>query len=121
MADKQDKNSNTVSRRSLLKGLATTPIMGVLTFDFYRKRASAKAKNEAIRAELGLQEKAPTINIQTGKNSSSDVIRVGLIGTGSRSKGGHLRSLCLVMPEWIKQRSKIQTTEICNPFTTAKT
>ncbi|MCA9733287.1 MAG: Gfo/Idh/MocA family oxidoreductase [Deferribacteres bacterium] len=133
MADKQDKNSNTVSRRSLLKGLATTPIMGVLTFDFYRKRASAKAKNEAIRAELGLQEKAPTINIQTGKNSSSDVIRVGLIGTGSRSKGGHLRSLCLVMPEWIKQRSKnpndrnlqsfynsedlnIQITGICDVF-----
>lgn len=58
---------------------------------------------------------------------------MGLIGTGSRSKGGHLRSLCLVMPEWIKQRSKnpndrnlqsfynsedlnIQITGICDVF-----
>ncbi|KAA3616311.1 MAG: gfo/Idh/MocA family oxidoreductase [Calditrichaeota bacterium] len=116
MVDNNENKKSRISRRDILKGLATTPILGFLSFDFYRKKALAKIKNNAIRAELGLVEKAQTVQFIKDKKPAGEVIRLGLIGTGARCKGGHLRSLGFVLPEWLEERSKIPNDQRLQSF-----
>lgn len=103
--DKSNKRPR-ISRRDILKGLATTPALGFLSFDFFRKKRAAKQKMQAIQSELRLTEKASTISVQPNKIQRSDTIRLGLIGTGSRSKYGHLRALGFGTADWLAERRK---------------
>ncbi|MDX1701267.1 MAG: Gfo/Idh/MocA family oxidoreductase, partial [Melioribacteraceae bacterium] len=73
-----------ISRRDLLKGFATTPVLALFTYDFWKQRAYNKIKDKAIRSELGLNNKAPAVMSKTSMNKSGEVIKIGLIGCGVR-------------------------------------
>lgn len=81
--EKNNHNSEKkINRRDVLKGLATTPILGVFAYDFYKKKTLAGLKNKAIKAELGLTD----LNGKQIKSSYSpgEVVKIGIIGTGGR-------------------------------------
>ena len=54
----QDKK---ITRRDILKGLSTTPILGFFAYDFWKKKALTKMKERAIISELGLSEKSISV------------------------------------------------------------
>ena len=81
--DPKSSISSKVTRRDWLKGLASAPVVGVVAYDFYKKKTFAQAKVKAIQNELGLN-KAPSILPETTYKSQGDLIRIGLVGAGGR-------------------------------------
>ncbi|MEN8193022.1 MAG: Gfo/Idh/MocA family oxidoreductase [Bacteroidota bacterium] len=81
--EKMDQNSEKkINRRDILKGLATTPILGIFAYDFYKKKTLAKLKNKALKTELGLSDLSSK-QIQSTYNPG-EVVKIGIIGTGGR-------------------------------------
>jgi len=83
MADQENKKSEkNISRRDILKGIATTPILGVFAYDFYKKKTLAKLKDKAVNLNLGLIDENP--KPQATNNSNGELVHIGIIGTGAR-------------------------------------
>ncbi|MEN8250868.1 MAG: Gfo/Idh/MocA family oxidoreductase [Bacteroidota bacterium] len=85
MAKSKDDNQNQkgkITRRNILKGLATTPILGYFAYDYHKKNALSKLKDVALKSELGVSDSP----IKNHKSSATkgDVVRTGIIGTGAR-------------------------------------
>jgi len=84
MADKENNNSEkNISRRDILKGIATTPILGVFAYDFYKKQTLSKLKDKAINFNLGISDENP--KPQVTEKSNGELVRIGVIGTGGRA------------------------------------
>jgi len=83
MSEITDKNDgiSRVSRRDVVKGLATVPVLGAFAFAFYRKRKHARQLRNSILENIKLSEnEPPTDDLSvTGKK-----IRLGIIGFGIR-------------------------------------
>ena len=64
MADKENNNSEkNISRRDILKGIATTPILGVFAYDFYKKQTLSKLKDKdkfRLYTHLSIKNEATT-------------------------------------------------------------
>ncbi|MBI9071796.1 MAG: Gfo/Idh/MocA family oxidoreductase [Melioribacteraceae bacterium] len=100
-----DKNSKKISRRDLLKGLATTPVLGYFAYDFWKKKNLAKIKKAAINKELGLNFESPLVLPKTTMKESGELIRIGIIGCGTRGPQ-LLKAAGLVNPAWYKNQLK---------------
>lgn len=80
----EKKINNNITRRDALKGLATVPLLGVFTYNFWKKKAIEKAKNKVIQLDLGLTlDKTSVIPKAVNKNSG-EIVRIGIIGLGAR-------------------------------------
>jgi len=95
---------NNISRRDVIKGLATTPILGVFAYNYWKEKTAKKIKNKVVNINLGLDDK-PIKQKQTIKNSSEKLIRIGIVGVGNRGTA-LLKAAGFVDPEWWKSRGK---------------
>lgn len=100
MADQENKNNNSekkINRRDILKGLATTPILGVFAYDFYKKKALAKLKNKAVHFNLGISNENP--KPQEANKNNGELVRIGIVGVGGRGTA-LLKALGFVDKGW---------------------
>jgi len=102
MTESNSENKK-ISRRDVLKGLATTPILGYFAYDFWKKRAHSKLRRKAINSELGLKNESPSILPKSTLKEGGDLIRLGLIGCGMRGPQ-LLKAAGLADPAWYGQQ-----------------
>ena len=74
VTEKENNNSssNKISRRDILKGFATAPILGIFAYDFWKRKAMSKLKQKAIQTELGLNGESPAVLPKTTKKESGE-------------------------------------------------
>lgn len=87
-----------ISRRDILKGMATVPIVGALAYGLYQKNRYYEALNSNLLEELDVDiSKQKSLTVSNGKR-----IRIGVIGYGGRTSY-ILRSLGFADPEYIDE------------------
>lgn len=74
-----------LSRRDIIKGLATVPVLGAFAYGWYRKKKYQRYLKKSIQGEIKLDA---TIPIFSSGSSKEKQIRLGIIGLGGR--GQHL-------------------------------
>lgn len=81
--DKQsvEKLPKSIKRRDVLKSLATVPVLGVLAYNWWRKKRLENFLNNQISKELGLSYEAPPAPVYA---KNGEPVRLGLIGFGIR-------------------------------------
>lgn len=79
-----DKSNSKISRRDVLKGLSTFPVLGILTYDFWKKKVFQKVKNKTLSFDFGLNENPLKINHIKSSSNTNQLVRIGIIGTGIR-------------------------------------
>ncbi len=79
----KENSNNKISRRNILKGLAALPVFGTFTYNHWKKKAFEEAKNKVVQLNLGLTN-APSILPTNSVNSNEKLVRIGIIGVGSR-------------------------------------
>ncbi len=83
MGEKNKKGK--ISRRDILKGIATVPLLGAFGYALYRKKQYDNYIKGNLVNEIGLSYEAPKAAIWKIK-SSDKLIRIGIIGFGSRGE-----------------------------------
>lgn len=83
--EKNDKVQKTaIKRRTLIKALTGIPVFGLFAYELARKSGYDLEKKDRVLRDLGLQNiEAPVIVKNIG--SKGDLIRIGIIGFGSRA------------------------------------
>ncbi|MGH7491495.1 MAG: Gfo/Idh/MocA family protein [bacterium] len=104
-ANYQGSQNSGVPRRDFLKGLATIPVFGAFFYELAKKRAQDHYKKNEILAELGIGQEAPAVIPKTTMKPAGDLIRLGLIGFGSRGED-LMRSAGFAHPDWIENAKK---------------
>jgi predicted dehydrogenase len=80
--DKTAENKTSIfSRRDILKGFATIPVLGALSYAFYKKRKFDISRETNILKDISLDEK---IDWFDSRPIEGETIRIGLIGFGIR-------------------------------------
>ncbi len=103
--DSDKNNKPGMSRRTVVKALAGLPVLGLFGHQLLKKRNYDLEKREAIVKELGLDKiELPASNYGSGSNPG-DLIRVGIIGYGSRAHS-LARSLGFMHPDEVKSRNE---------------
>ena len=81
-----DKNKQEVrpgmTRRDVVKGLATVPVLGAVAYGLYKKKSYDRYLKSSISGELGMSADEPA----HPPKSEGKEIRIGLIGFGIRGK-----------------------------------
>jgi len=72
-----------MNRRDLIKSLISLPVVGGLSYAFYRKRRFEKLLKTSIQEELNIQFTAPELRPAGGQEQE---IRLGIIGYGIRGR-----------------------------------
>ncbi len=104
-AGQEESPNGRVPRRDFLKGLATLPVFGAFFYGWMKKRSQDHYQKSAILSELGLGQEAPAVLPKTTLKPAGELIRLGIIGFGSR--GEELtRSAGFAHPEWIENAKK---------------
>jgi len=106
MAENENKKNNSeksLTRRDILKGIATTPILGVFAYDFYKQKTLDKLKNKAVNFNLGISDE--NLKTQETTKSNGELVRIGVIGTGGRGTA-LLKALGFVDKKWYDELYK---------------
>ena len=82
--DSNKKKSEKITRRDVIKGLSTVPVLGVFAYDYWKKKSLEKVKNKALEFDLGLNSDAPQVISKSATKKSGQLVRVGIIGVGGR-------------------------------------
>ena len=82
--EKNGNKKNKITRRDVIKGLSTAPILGVFAYDYWKKKTQEKIKNKVIQLDLGLNEDSSIVKPKKIKHQSKELVRVGIIGVGGR-------------------------------------
>jgi predicted dehydrogenase len=85
MEEQNNSNKGKLNRRDILKGLATTPIVGAMAYGVWKKKKLDHYRSNALRKELGMSRVAPA---EAKKVWDGEALRLGIIGYGTR--GTHL-------------------------------
>jgi len=85
MESKENKK-NSISRREVFKGLLAIPLVAVFTYDYWKEKALGIAKKKIVQLDLGLDSNTPLPLQADLEKSSSKIIRLGIIGVGSRGE-----------------------------------
>ncbi|MEZ5084440.1 MAG: hypothetical protein R2750_13500 [Bacteroidales bacterium] len=91
------KKSGRISRRDILKSLATVPVAGALFYSWYQKQKYDNLFKQAIQEEIKLSTENPVLNRNV---SAEPKIRLGIIGTGGRGRS-LLKATGFIRPEVI--------------------
>jgi predicted dehydrogenase len=103
----KEMTQSTMKRRTLLKALVGIPVLGVFAFELFKKWTYDQEKRNRIIQELGLENmKAPAII--KSSSSKSALLRIGLIGYGSRAVS-HANGLGYMLPETAEAMKKNDT------------
>ncbi|MFC2087412.1 Gfo/Idh/MocA family protein [Bacteroidota bacterium] len=125
--DLEGKTSFT--RRSLIKALAGLPILGFFTYGVIKKLSFEQNKNLLINKKLGLTDiKTPQL-LKGGIGKNKDLLRVGIIGFGSRASAhaaglgyisqseADMRMKNNILDDWLDQENlNVAITGICDVF-----
>jgi predicted dehydrogenase len=103
-----NKNSNKeggikksgLSRRDLLKGLATIPLAGAVLYGAFRKRSLQHYRQHQLLKELGLDSISEPVAYHPVTSAGHETLRIGIIGYGIRGEQ-LLRSAGFAHPELI--------------------
>jgi predicted dehydrogenase len=99
------EESKGVNRREVLKGLATTPLLGALAYSVVHKVRKDRRRKRDILSDLGLENQGPAVLPQTTLKPAGELIRIGIAGFGAR--GEQLsQALGFAHPEWIESKRK---------------
>ncbi|NOX47311.1 MAG: Gfo/Idh/MocA family oxidoreductase [Chlorobi bacterium] len=90
-------DNNGISRRDIIKGLATVPVVGAFFYGWYKKRKLENLLRDSIREEITLDNENPVFH---RKVSTEKQIRLGIIGTGGRGRA-LLKACGFLRPEII--------------------
>ena len=82
------------SRRDIVKGLATLPIVGAIAYGLYRRQKRYRELDRNLMEDLRVELPGEMPTVQ------GDRLRIGIIGTGSRGRY-LLKALGFVQPESI--------------------
>lgn len=77
-----DKNRKRINRREAIKSLVTVPVIGVVAYGVYKKKAYDRFLQNSISGELNMSQDVPMAPPAT----DGKLLRVGLIGFGIRGK-----------------------------------
>lgn len=103
--EENKKEKNNFSRRTLIKGLAGVPILGLFSFEAFKKINFDKEKRSRVIKELGLEDLKAPRQVSLSSGGKEDLIRVGFIGFGNRA-GQLSRSLGFMHPDEMEKREK---------------
>lgn len=73
-------------RRTLLKGMASLPVLGLFGYEFLRKELPGKKEPIDILKELGIDQNMDLSGADNASSGSGQLIRLGIIGAGTRGK-----------------------------------
>ncbi len=99
-----------ISRRDILKGIATTPVLGLVAYNFWKQKTTDKIKNKVVHLNLGLDDKEK-VEQPRSKKSSEQLIRIGIVGVGNRGTA-LLKAAGFVSPEWYNARAKKKSSSL---------
>ncbi len=103
--NKMENSQGGIKRRTLLKALVGVPVLGVFAYELIKKYSYDQEKKARLVKELGLDNlPLPTI-VKSSKGSKNDLIRVGIIGYGSRAVS-HANGLGFMHPNDVEARTK---------------
>ena len=102
---KSDKPTRSMKRRDVLKALTGLPVLGIFAQQFLEKRSYQDKRKQQLLDELELNDKITFKSVRTKSVSKKDLIRLGVIGFGSRGED-LTRAIGIAHPEWIKVRKK---------------
>ncbi|HCC69882.1 MAG TPA: oxidoreductase [Bacteroidales bacterium] len=136
MSDNTENNNGRsgISRRDILKGMATVPVLGAFAYAFYRKRKHTRQIRNSILENINLSTDDNEVPVA---NSQGKKIRLGLIGFGIRGpqiakaagflhpenvesmkKGAEANSADSRYQEFINQEDlNVEVTAVCDIFT----
>jgi len=100
--EKKDKSNNHITRRNALKGMAAVPLLGLFTYDFWKKKTLENAKNKIVQLDLGLTSDAPSILPSNSIGSNEKIVRIGIIGVGGRGTA-LLKAAGFITPDSYKE------------------
>ena len=88
--DNKNKSSNNesekkVSRRDVLKGLVTVPVLGFFAYDYWKRKTFDNVKKKALATELGFDSNPKPVSKES-LGTSGQVVKLGIIGTGIRGE-----------------------------------
>jgi predicted dehydrogenase len=94
-----------ITRRDILKGLVSFPIFGIFFHQFFQKKNVDHYRRNQILSELKLNGKAPAVIPVGNLKKNGQLIKLGIIGFGSRGED-LARSLGFAHPQWIASQKK---------------
>ncbi len=95
--------NNNISRRTLLKGLGSLPILGLFSYKVMEKQSLAEFKKQETLAELGIDKLETPVIKKYDSSTKNNLIRIGIIGYGSRAK--YLaKGLGFMHPDFVEQK-----------------
>ncbi len=101
----KNKSEKKITRRDILKGFGTVPILGIFAYDFWKSKLLNNAKDKALQINLGI-DNGPSVLPKTTLNKKGQLVRVGIVGVGRR--GPYLlKALGLVQKSWLDQHLKL--------------
>lgn len=130
----EENKSNHISRRDILKGLATIPVLGYFGARFYAKFDHDKKSIGLSPEQLGISDHSESTSPVADEKVEGDVIRIGLIGNGMRGPQ-ILQAMGYFGNEWVQKQIvngkpspyfqnlldqddlKIEITGVCDTFT----
>ena len=80
-SDINNNESSGISRRDIVKGLATVPVLGAFAYAFYRKRKYTRQIKNSILENINLSVDEQEV---TETSDAGEKIRLGIIGFGIR-------------------------------------
>jgi predicted dehydrogenase len=105
----EKKEKVSLSRRDILKGMATIPVFGPFLYSLLKKKLSDDFKRKEILAELGISGKPPAVLPKTTLKKTKELVRLGIIGFGGRGED-LVHAAGFAHPDWIERKKK-QTKE----------
>jgi predicted dehydrogenase len=94
-----------MTRRDIIKGLVSVPILGLFFQQFFSKRQDYHQKRDQLLSELNISTDSPDIIPKTSIQKPGQLVRIGIIGFGNR--GEYLaRAIGFGHPKWIESLRK---------------
>lgn len=106
MNDDKNKNGSNkkVTRRDILKGLATAPVLGLVAYDYWKSKALGQAASKAVELNLGIND-APSVLPKSTMQNAGQVVRIGIVGLGYRGPD-LLKAAGIVQKSWYDELVK---------------
>ena len=84
--NKESGPKTSIKRRTLLKALAGIPVLGVFSFEVFKKWSYDQHKKNSLIEELGLKNLQAPVAVKSPSSGKSELLRIGMIGFGSRAQ-----------------------------------
>jgi len=105
MSKNSESNHTSLSRRDILKGLATVPVIGIMGAGAISYQSEVQARSKANKIpDFGTLGSSDVTNKLTEFVAPGNKLRIGIIGNGSRGLQ-LLRALGFADPDWVEKNT----------------